>query len=163
MKWHRATSDMQGKFYKSIDELPLDNWIKCTGGDIRYVRKKVDEKEEISEQDMQIWQTFYDEYINKFGLSDLYKRLLEVQKKKALLECEYTIKRKKFKITLINLEEARLNEMMNNAGEGMDIPTTLIYLSKWLGYHLDEKKITTLYYFNTLKQYGKENKQSRHK
>ena len=161
LKWRKATSNMQEQYYKSIEELPLINWIKCTEGNFKFVKKKVKEKED--EEDAEMWMDIYEDYIIRFGLSDLYKRLLEVQKKKALLECEYTIKREKFKLTLISLEEARLTEMMNNAGNGMNIQTTLIHLSKWLGYHLDESKITTLFYFNTLRQYGKENNKSRHK
>jgi hypothetical protein len=160
LKWRKATLDTQGKFYKSIEELPLSNWIKCTEGNIEFVRRPGIKDES---KDVEIWISIYDDYIKRFGLSDLYKRLLEVQRKKAVLECEYTIKREKFKLTLINLEESKLTEMMNNAGEGMSIRETLIFLSKWLGYHLDENKITTLFYFNTLRQYGKENNKSRHK
>lgn len=161
-KWRKNTSNTQGKYYKSIDELPLINWIKCTEGNVEFVRTQ-NPQNPAQVADFEAWELIYDDYIKRFGLSDLYKRLLEVQRKKALLECEYTLKRERFKLTLINLEEQKLNEMMNNAGEGMDIQTTLIHLSKWLGYHLDENNITTLFYFNTLKQYGKENKQKRHK
>lgn len=160
MKWRKATSNTQGKYYNSIDELPLINWIKATQGELEYVRKKGQKDEGL---DALYWMKIYDDYIQRFGLSALYKRLLEVQRKKALHECDYIIKRDDFKLTLISLEEAKLTEMTNNAGEGMDIQSALIHLSKWLGFHLNENNITTLYYFNTLKQYGKENKQKRHK
>lgn len=159
MKWRKATLNTQGKYYNSIEELPLSNWIKCTDGEIENVRKKGQKDQGM---DAVYWEKIYDDYIQRFGLSPLLKRLLEVQRKKALYECEFIQTRDDFKLTLISLEESKLKEMTNNAGEGMDIQTALVHLSKWLGYHLDENRITTLYYFNTLKQYGKENKQKRH-
>jgi hypothetical protein len=160
MKWLKATSDTQERYYNSISELPLANWIQCNKGNIEFVRRG---KSGDSYNDAVIWGKIFDSYIERFGLSPLLKRLYEVQKKKANYECEYIISRDDFKLTLISLEETKLQEMISNAGEGMDIQTTLVHLSKWLGYHLDENIITTEYYFNTLKQYGKENKQVRHK
>ncbi len=47
---------------------------------------------------------------------------------------------------------------MANNGNGMTIEQTLVYLSKWAGYHINAKKITVVDYFNLLEEYGKANK-----
>lgn len=142
-------------YYKSIDDLPLDNWIKCNDGDITYVRKKNEEGTE--EEDEYVWETIYDSYINEFGLGKVYKKMLDSMKKRAELELDYVITGDKFKQTLINMEINRLEQLMANAGVGMSIPETLIHLSRWMGSFINTKNITTREYFTLLKEYGKAN------
>jgi hypothetical protein len=148
-------------YYVSIDTLPLYNWVKVTEeGDLRYVCKDIDKA--VPELCEEAWATVYDDYINQYGLSKLYKRLLEVKRKKAILECDFVITKDRFKLTLIGIEERKIEQMLNNKGEGVSINKALVYLSKWLGYRLDPREVTTLEYFNILDLYGKENKQQRH-
>lgn len=108
------------------------------------------------------WERIYDDYLRRYGLSKLHKRLLEVRRKKALLELEYVITRDRFHLTLIEIEERNIEQMINNRGAGVSITTALVYLSKWVGYRLNWKELTTLEYFNIMDLYGKENKQQRH-
>lgn len=158
----KNTSNTPEKVWKSIDEMPLYNWIKCTeDDDIRYVCKDINDSNDVDL--VGSWSLVYDDYINRFGLSKLYRRLLEVMRTKALLECDYVITKEAFNLTLIKMEEEKLKQMLANKGEGATINSVLVYLSKWLGYHLNVREITALEYFEMMKQYGKENKQKRHK
>ena len=75
--------------------------------------------------------------------------------KKALLELGFVETWDQFKLTEIKIEVERLKNMMKNNGDGMTIEQSLIHLSKWLGYHLNTKKITVLEYFNLMAEYGK--------
>lgn len=142
--------------------MPLYNWIKVTeDNDLKYVYKDIDTRlnEGILEQ---AWELIFDDYLKRYGLSKMYKRLLEVKKRKALLECEYVITRDKFNLTLIEMEERNLEQMLNNKGEGVSINTALVYLGKWVGYRLNPKELTTLEYFTLMDLYGKENSKERH-
>ena len=80
-------------------------------------------------------------------------------KRKAILECDFVITKDKFKLTEIGVEEAKIKSMLDNKGEGTSIEKSLIYLSKWLGYRINIKEVTTLEYFNLLEEYGKANKE----
>ena len=100
----------------------------------------------------------YDNYIDEFGLNKLHLRLLKVAKEKALLELEYVLTGDNFKLTEIKLEEQRLKEMIDNNKQGMTTEQSLVYMSKWLGYHLNSKKITVREYFDIINEYGKQNK-----
>lgn len=134
--------------------MPLYNWIKCTDGEMQYIRKAASETP-LTEQDENAWFKVYNQYIDTFGLSALYKKTLEAMRRKALLELDFVLTREKFKLTEIALEEQKLKTMLNNNGNSMTIDESLIHLSRWLGYHVNSKKITVLEYFNLLKQYGK--------
>jgi hypothetical protein len=121
------------------------------------VRVEANTEQEPTENDVKNWFVIYDQYLKKYGLGKKYKRLLDVMKKKALLELEFILTRERFKITQIEVEEANLKAMLANKGNGMTIEQTLVHLSRWLGYQLNTKKITVAEYFNILDQYGKEN------
>ena len=145
------------EYWASIYEMPLHNWIKCTEGDFRFVRKVVDLDTEETDQDAEKWAVVYDQYIDKYGLSEMYKKLLETMRKKALLELSFVKTRDRFKLTLISAQEEKLKGMLNNNGNGMTIEQALIHLSKWLGYRIDNRQTTVVEYFNLLAEYGKAN------
>jgi hypothetical protein len=140
--------------------MPLYNWVQVTEeGKMEYVCKDIEMANNIDVQSA--WEHIYDDYLRRYGLSKLYKRLLEVKRKKAILELDYVITRDRFNLTLIEMEESNIEQMINNRGAGVSINTALVYLSKWIGYRLNWKELTTLEYFNIMDLYGKENKQQR--
>jgi len=135
--------------------MPLFNWIKCNEGKIEFTRIS---DEGNPEMDVITWEMIYNDYLKEFGLSETYKRMLNAMKKKALLELDYVLTGDRFKLTEVEIEQTRLNSMLQNAGNGMTIEESLIYISKWLGTWLNAKNITVREYFNLMEQYGKANK-----
>ena len=79
-------------------------------------------------------------------------------KKRANLELDFVISGDRFKLTLIEMEIAKIEQMISNSGHGMTIHETLIHLSKWMGTMINTKNITTREYFTLLNEYGKANK-----
>jgi hypothetical protein len=136
--------------------MPLDNWIRCHAGDLTATRKSTKGNET---QDIIAWYSIYDSYITTFGLGKLYNKMLQVMKKKAILECEYVITQDRFKLTLLELEEQKLKTMLSNKGNSMSIEQSLIYLSKWLGYWVKKSEITVKEYFYLLAEHEKFNKE----
>jgi len=155
MKLKNVFKSKHQNFYTGIDELPLFNWIKCTSNDLTFVRK---DKKGTEQEDIEAWERIYDSYIAEYGLNEVYKKLLNAMKKKALLEVDYILTRERFKLTEIEMQIANLDAMMMNGGNGMTIEQSLIHLSKWLGSWINAKDISTKEYFNLMSEYGKENK-----
>ena len=155
MNWLSATKMKQQNYYTGIDELPLYNWIQCNDGKFEFTRKT---NHGTFEKDLETWELIYNDYLKQYGLSKTYKKMLDAMKKKAVLELDFVITGNRFKLTEIEIEETRLNAMLSNAGVGMSIDESLIYISKWMGTWLNVKQITTKEYFNLLEQYGKANK-----
>jgi hypothetical protein len=90
-----------------------------------------------------------------YGLGKLNKRYLEAMKKRALYELDYIITGDRFKLTLAEMEEKQLENMLNNNGKGMTIEQSLIHLSKWVGQWLNAKNITTREYFDLVNEFEK--------
>lgn len=140
-----------------IDEIPIYNWNKCLDGEIQYVRKNEKGNDKL---DNIVWEMLYNQYINTFGLGKMYTRLLKVMQKKSLAELDFVITNDRFKLTLIEMEEIKLKNILNNSTKGISIEQSLIYLSKWIGYWLQPKVISVREYFDLLKEYERYNTQA---
>jgi hypothetical protein len=143
---------MLEKYYQSIEEIPLFNWQKCLEGDVKYVN--LETKEDSSNQEA--FTKLYDEFLQKRGVNKEYKKYLDILKKKALLQCEFLITKDDFKLTEIEIQDAKIVSLQKTSEEGLSIDKTLIYLGKWLGYRLDWKIISVSEFYSILEEYEKQ-------
>jgi hypothetical protein len=143
---------MSEKYYQSIEEIPLFNWQKCLEGDVKYVNLQT--KDDSGNQEA--FNKLYDEFLQKRGVNKEYKRYLDILKKKAMLQCEFLITKDDFKLTQIEIEDAKIVSLQKTSEEGLSIDKTLIYLGKWLGYRLDWKIISVSEFYSILEEYEKQ-------
>jgi hypothetical protein len=143
---------MSEKYYQSIEEIPLFNWQKCLEGDVKYVNLQT--KEDSGNQEA--FNKLYDSFLQKRGVNKEYKKYLDILKKKAMLQCEFLITKDNFKLTQIEIEDAKIVSLQKTSEEGLSIDKTLIYLGKWLGYRLDWKIISVSEFYSILEEYEKQ-------
>jgi hypothetical protein len=143
---------MQERHYQSIEEIPLFNWQKCLEGDVKYVNLQT--KDDSSNQEA--FNKLYDSFLQKRGVNKEYKKYLDILKKKAMLQCEFLITKDNFKLTQIEIEDAKIVSLQKGSEEGLSIDKTLIYLGKWLGYRLDWKIISVSEFYSILEEYEKQ-------
>jgi hypothetical protein len=143
---------MQERHYQSIEEVPLFNWQKCLEGDVKYVN--LETKEDSGNQEA--FNKLYDSFLQKRGVNKEYKKYLDILKKKAMLQCEFLITKDNFKLTQIEIEDAKIVSLQKTSEEGLSIDKTLIYLGKWLGYRLDWKIISVSEFYSILEEYEKQ-------
>ena len=129
--------------------------MRCLEGDLTHTRIDGTGDEQ---NDALAWEKIYDKYLQRYGLSKQYIELLKVLKKKADIELEYIIKKDKFSLTLLEIEEENLKIMLSNSGHGMSIEQTLVHLSKFVGYFIRAKEISAGEYFTLLDEYKRINK-----
>jgi hypothetical protein len=145
---------MSKKFYETIEEMPLFNWHKCINGDLYFVR--IDEKQLDLESCQKAFVKVYESYMNVFGIDKKYKEQVETIKKIAMLQCDYLITKDQFKLTQIEVENAKLEMFKKNVANNVTLQQTLIYLSKWIGYRLDWKQVTVYEYYTLLEESSKQ-------
>ena len=150
---------MLAKFYQSVDDIPLYNWIKCTQGNFEFVLINPNDEVEKSEYE-QAFNVIFDSYINNNGISKTYERLLKMYKKKALLELDRVIKGDRHLETRIEIVEKEIENMKLSQSRGISVQETLVILSKFMGYRLDWKVISKSEYDTILKQYQSSNQTS---
>lgn len=145
------------KYYLDLENLPLKNWIKITNGDYSYTRKNLNKGNK--RKDLKAYELINDNYIERFGLSKSYLKLLNILRKKALLELDFVISGNRAKLTQIEIEEANLKNSFQNKGKNISIETTLIYVSKFLNTWVNIETITVLEYFSLVEELDKYNKE----
>jgi len=155
----RDTEQSLSGYFTDLEDFPLYNWIQCNNGDLKYTRKG-SKGNDIN--DAEAWLKLYDDYIKRYDLGKLHKKMLKIMREKALLELNFVETRERFELTKIELKEAELIRMMKNNGDGMTLEQSLVHLSKWIGYRLHPKEITVVEYFNIQEQYGKANQTTGH-
>lgn len=144
--------------FDSISDMLLDNWIQCIEGKLQYVRKDASDDQKATHSDSNQWFVIYDQYIKKYGLNDMYLRLMKTMQKKALLELKYAMTREAFKLTEISIQEEKLRQSVNNKGQSMSIKQSLLHLSRWMnGKIINTQEITAEQYFDLIEEYGKYN------
>ena len=139
-----------------MDEISLYNWNKCIDGDLKYIRKNI--KKGNNYNDLIYWEKLHDLYIQEYGLNVVKKRLLEQMKKVGIAELNYIITGDRFQLTLIEMEQQKLENMLKSANTGITLEQGLIHISKWIGYPLKTQEISVKFYFNVLKEYERFNK-----
>tara|TARA_R110000787_G_scaffold148149_3_gene262067 strand:+ start:4806 stop:5285 length:480 start_codon:yes stop_codon:yes gene_type:complete len=147
---------LDDRYYKSINEMPLENWIQCTNGDLTYTR--VEKNNGDKDLDRTSWEAVYDDYIEKQGLGKIMKKLLDAMIEKTQLDLEFIQTKDRFVLTQCEVLEMKLEQMLNNNGSGMSIEQCLIHISKWMGSWINIKSITTKEYFDLLNEFEKSNK-----
>jgi len=138
----------------------LDSWIEATGGDYRHARKHVEKDSEETPEDVENWFRLYDQYIDKYGLSEKYARILKLMKKKALLDLKFAKTRDRFTQMLSEIEAEKIKNLMKDNGKGMSVEASLIPLSKSLGGGrlLKARELTVVEYQNLIEDYARSNK-----
>ena len=152
----RIISSLRAKRWGLIDEMPLYNWVKCNDGKLIYIRKKA--VGVVNRRDLEAFTTIYDEYLSEFGLNDRYKRYLEAKRKKAIYQAKYVIKKDRFLLNKIEIEDGKIKDLERFFGDGQRIESVLTYISMWCGYKIDQKTTSVKEYFTLLEEYGKANK-----
>lgn len=131
-------------YYDSIEELPLYNWLNLNKGEYRYLLKpfyfqfvsRLKETEKRKER----WFKLYDEYIEKIGITDDYKELLQAMKRHGDAICAYM--ENPNTLNKVNLQVAELGIQEISSGEKGKFSEFVAMVEKYLGFQLNLKEIS---------------------
>lgn len=143
-------------YYQSIDEMPIFNWFRCHEGRLEYVVKS---GEIIDNAECNIaFIKIYDEYLKKIGVGAKYLEYLKIQNRITEENCNYVITRNRKILNKIDQLEAKLLGMEAMNGAPMSPEKTIMYLSKWLGFKINQKETTVTEYFTCIEEYRNQSK-----
>jgi hypothetical protein len=156
-KWlGKATLKPQRKYYK-LDDIILYNWLQCTEGKYNFARIGATDEDVIDEEDMKAFEKIYSDYIDKYGINDLYKQYLNLAKKRAIAQLDYVATKKKFAFNIIRVMDAKIEDIKKQMNKGISTESVLVHLSKFMGFRQDPKKMTFVEYLSLVKEYERTN------
>lgn len=145
---------MKRDYFNSIDELPIWNWWKIAEtGELYFLFKDSDSKKDASHLH-EIWNNIHNEYLDEYGLTDDFKRVLKLKKKWILTQNEYIQTGERFKLTEIDIINAQIQEETQEK-KTMSKDDTIIFLEEKLGREINPKELTVKKYNDYIKYYSK--------
>lgn len=140
-------------YYKSIDDLPLINWIKINSGELNFCRRSLSKGSKSNDEKYS--DLIKDEYYKEFGLSTDFIYLIELQQQLAEARLDWIITEDNFIKNKIAMLESEIEDLINRK-EGGDIGKTIIGLSKWIGYRIDKNIVTVREFHNMIELFKQE-------
>ena len=139
--------------FVSIHDTPIKVWFDIhETGDCRLLLKEMCEvsSEEMSDLWM-VWEKIYNEYIDKFGLSEEFLEDLNNQIEVANYKAEFIISGDRYYKTMIRVAEDRIKMTKEDNSKPMDLEVILAKVSKYYGFKLSSKEISIVEYYSYLK------------
>lgn len=142
------------QLWDSIEEMPVYNWFKIHAtGNLTFLRVEPLREFEHSDYFNGIWHSLYDEFLDKYGLSDEFQQLMKLKKRHTNELLDYIINGDNFKLTEAELTEVEISEIMNQQNP-LEDDETIIMIEESLGFKIDTKAISVVDYYNYLKFIG---------
>ena len=143
-------------YYDSIKDIILVNWWNVQAGKFEFTRKDI--KVGTKKKDELAYERINDSYIDEFGIDKIQLEIMELQRRIAILQCDFVIEEKRFLQNDIRKLQIEILELMTNRAGG-DRDGLVIHLEKWLGFRIDEKKITANKFYKIVREFEKEQEQ----
>jgi|TARA_R110000868_G_scaffold47737_4_gene156086 hypothetical protein len=135
----------QPKHYTSIDDLPQYNWRMISEkNDLSYMlvdRTKMGNKNILAEA----FDKIKDEYVDTFGITENYKKILDLKKDIICLQLEMAATGDRFIENHIDMANMELDNLLSTTGK-MKPSETTVRLSKHMGFQVNERTISVREY-----------------
>ena len=150
--WKKSKKELELDCYNSIDELPIKIWfdIHKTVNFKKLLKSGECKSEKTYIKLFELWQKLYNEFIERFGLSDEFLSDLQIEIKIANLQADLIITKQKHLNTLIKIEQEKMRINNFEISEPADIESILAKMSKYYGFKLSSRELTTAEYYSYL-------------
>jgi hypothetical protein len=120
------------KYYKTLDELILNNWLEMCSGKIEYTRKYI--KKGNAKHDHIAFELLYNKYLEEYGLDETSEKILKTKARIVKLRAERVLSGDKFIENYIAIELINLADLEKEIKQDKErIETTLLRIQIALG------------------------------
>lgn len=116
--------------------------------------KKLNDLTKLSESFNEGWLKLLQDYIDRYGLDDRYREIMEKRKELLELQCDYIETKDRFLLNYIHIAEEELKELQDV--EGADFSDVIMSISKWIGYKFDPKTHSVTEYKSAVNRMAEE-------
>lgn len=141
------------KYYESIQDIILWNWWQVQTGKFAFTRKDLSKGS--AKEDEEAYERINDSYLDTFGIDSTQKEIIELQRRIAILECDFVIDESRYLLNEIKSLRQEILGLLTNTSKG-DRDGLVIHLEKWLGFRINEKEITANKFYKIVREFEKE-------
>jgi len=141
-------------FYESIDTMPIYNFHKFMVTQ-DYIWLLLDPEQNIKpkheEKCNKKWEAIYDEYLEHFGISKNYQKVMTQEDKVTKLTIQRWLKDDKTLEAIIKIEKMKLAELTGKKKKGSTFEEDVAVIEKYRGIGLDPKKTSVKMFYTYVK------------
>ena len=149
--WRKSEKNLHN-IYDSIETLPIWNWNKIQNTsnlDFLLINKSNKKNKYVKDLES-IWLKIQNEYIDRYDVSDVYKKLIEIKSNIALHKIDFYLYNKKVARTYWRIEEIKLKDLLSDKETSFE--SSLIAIKRYMGFNLNPKTTTVMEYFDYIKE-----------
>lgn len=138
--------------FRSIDDLPIKKWFAVQKtGDVSFILKEQEEIDTAQQVELwSVWETMFNEYMERFGLSEEYKEDLQNKIDLANLKADFIISGDRYFRTMIKVQEEIIKANEDDSGKEFELEILLAKMSKFYGFKLTSRELTVAEYYSYL-------------
>lgn len=134
------------KFYTTIDELPMYNWLKVhETGHLRHIIMK----RRLFGNGVLAWNSLYNEYLNRFGMSERMEEYLTLLREQINNYAKATLENDTYSHVMKQITEARINDI--EKAPKVDFNEQNAALEKYMGIAIDLRRTSVSEYMGKVK------------
>lgn len=156
-KWLNIFNWGVPKHFENIDDLPIYNWFRISeSNNLKYLFHKQQEPTEKQKELLQlVWSNIYLEFLETFGVPKKLQKIFSLKREILKMETRVIVdKRKDLKAAII-LKKKEL-ENITKVENQTTVNTVSAYVSKELGFRIDQHKTTVREFYEFLSSIEKQ-------
>ena len=137
--------------YESIDDLPIYNWFRISeSNNLKYLFHKQQDPTEKQKQKLQlVWSNIYFEFLEVFGVPKKLQKIYSLKRDVIKMQTRVIVDGRKDLKAAIIIKEKELENLTKHENETI-VNTVSAYVSKELGFKVDQHKTTVREFYEFL-------------
>lgn len=142
--------------FESIEDMPVWNWFKIyETNELSYILLTPPKNtEKLSSELKKAWENIYNQFIDFFGVSDNYRKILELKREICIRETERIIYEDESQQTFKEVAQYELDVLLKRQTNQTMEDMTLAIEERYR-FPIDEKKVSVKKYYSYLKSLNK--------
>jgi nitrate reductase beta subunit len=152
--WKKSIPDLKPlDYFSTIDELPIKVWFDVHSTGDYGLLLKGDRKISVEQYQklFEVWESIYNQHIERFGLSEEFLEDLNLQIEIANYRAKYIITGQRHLRTMVRIKEEELMAGNSDTKKPLELEELLAKMSKYYGFKLESKELTHVQYYSYLK------------
>lgn len=145
------------EYYKSIDDMPIYNWFKIQEtNDVSWMllkKRSINGYESIELREA--LQIVTDQYMDTFGISDEYRKIMRLTLDIRSLEIDFFTTQDRSHLTFIELKKTELKNIAKKS-KTADSISVQVHIEKYMGRKINLRETTVKEFYNYLQEMKKE-------
>ena len=147
-------------YFNSIFDMPLLNWILANEKD-DFSHCRINKSKGTDKEDVQAFKKITESFVDRYGFSENFMRIMDIKTEIALLQCEMVIEDDRFLINMIRRLQKEIEQLEEPETKKQSIFDLIPFVGKWNGSMVKYSDTTVAEFYDCLEAIKKSAKKTK--